>query len=387
MPRDGSNVYTIPWPDFVAGTVIESAKVDANNADMVTDHNAITNGTLPWTAAFKAAVGTVALPGITFNGDSNTGWWWVSADSVALSLGGVLSWTYAAGVSTFSMTDAGATVGPVLRLHRDSATPAVNDIIGKVQFDGEDSAGNQQEYANIFASIVSPTSTTEQSALHAQVITGGAMVTVLEANALGLSVGGATAASGYSIHRTIDTGYVSYGGGSGDDEAILIYGGSHATLAGDIILLSDGVTRYQYDFSTLTHTFTGAVALSSTLSYVKGAITTDTYTPTMTAVANVAAAVGAVSNWSQNGNMVTVSGTFTLDPTTTLTLTELGISLPVASNIGAISDLAGTAVPVNTVFGAYAIYGDAANNRAMLSGICQTASNLTHSFTFQYRVI
>lgn len=40
MARDGSGTMTIPNPDFVAGTTIESAKVDANNTDIV---NELTN--------------------------------------------------------------------------------------------------------------------------------------------------------------------------------------------------------------------------------------------------------------------------------------------------------------------------------------------------------
>jgi len=36
MARDGAGNYSNPYPDFVAGTTIESAKVDANNSDIAT---------------------------------------------------------------------------------------------------------------------------------------------------------------------------------------------------------------------------------------------------------------------------------------------------------------------------------------------------------------
>ena len=36
MARDGSGVYTNPYPNFVAGTVISSTEVDANNTQMAT---------------------------------------------------------------------------------------------------------------------------------------------------------------------------------------------------------------------------------------------------------------------------------------------------------------------------------------------------------------
>ena len=43
-------------------------------------------------------------------------------------------------------TDDDANVGPVLVLHRNSASPADNDIIGNIIFAGEDSAGNETDF-------------------------------------------------------------------------------------------------------------------------------------------------------------------------------------------------------------------------------------------------
>jgi hypothetical protein len=61
--------------------------------------------------------------------------------------------------------DAGATVGPVHDLFRDSTSPATNDILGQVLFNGRDSAGNKQEYASIEAVIADATSASEDSVL------------------------------------------------------------------------------------------------------------------------------------------------------------------------------------------------------------------------------
>ena len=36
MARNGAGVYTNPYPNFVAGTVISSTEVDANNGQMAT---------------------------------------------------------------------------------------------------------------------------------------------------------------------------------------------------------------------------------------------------------------------------------------------------------------------------------------------------------------
>ena len=75
---------------------------------------------------------------------------------------------------TLNSTDAGATAAPTLDLYRNSASPAVSDTIGEIEFNGKDSAGNKQQYAVIHGSILSPTSTTEQGQIHFETATAGA---------------------------------------------------------------------------------------------------------------------------------------------------------------------------------------------------------------------
>jgi hypothetical protein len=76
---------------------------------------------------------------------------------------------------TLTSTDAGATAAPLLDLYRDSASPAVADTLGEIEFNGEDSAGNKQTYGVIHGSILSPTSGTEQGQLHFETATAGAL--------------------------------------------------------------------------------------------------------------------------------------------------------------------------------------------------------------------
>lgn len=75
---------------------------------------------------------------------------------------------------TLNSTDAGASAAPLLDLYRDSASPAASDTLGEIEFNGEDSAGNKQQYALIHASILSPTSGSETGQLHFETATGGA---------------------------------------------------------------------------------------------------------------------------------------------------------------------------------------------------------------------
>lgn len=75
---------------------------------------------------------------------------------------------------TLTSTDAGASAAPLLDLYRDSASPAASDTLGEIEFNGEDSAGNKQQYGVIHASILSPTSGAEQGQLHFETATAGA---------------------------------------------------------------------------------------------------------------------------------------------------------------------------------------------------------------------
>lgn len=90
-------------------------------------------------------------------------------DSTANAAAGAWILTGSSGFNgTLTSTDAGAAAAPILTLYRDSATPATNDILGQVLFQGRDSATNNQEYAALQAQIESPTSTTESGVLVAR---------------------------------------------------------------------------------------------------------------------------------------------------------------------------------------------------------------------------
>jgi len=58
-------------------------------------------------------------------------------------------------------TDADATKGPILNLYRNSASPADSDATGRINFQGENSAGETITYAQAFSSILDVTDGTE----------------------------------------------------------------------------------------------------------------------------------------------------------------------------------------------------------------------------------
>lgn len=111
------------------------------------------------------------------------------------------------------------------------------------------------------------------------------------------------------------------------------------------------------------------------------------YTPTLTEVANLDSSSNAECQWMRVGNTVTVSGKFTIDPTTTLTNTQLGISLPVASDFGAVEDCGGVAYASAIATQGFAIRADATNNRAEVVGKCVDTTSQIHYFIFTYQVL
>jgi len=96
-------------------------------------------------------------------------------------------------LGTLESTEVGAAWGPILYLYRNSASPAASDQLGQIRFDGEDSAGNQQEYASIFGVAVDTTSTSEDGRLVLRTTVAGTetdTVTVQTGVQIGTPTGG-----------------------------------------------------------------------------------------------------------------------------------------------------------------------------------------------------
>lgn len=117
-----------------------------------------------------------------------------------------------------------------------------------------------------------------------------------------------------------------------------------------------------------------------------GSSTAGQYTPTLTNVANVAASTAYQCQYLRVGGTVFVSGLVDVDPTA-VGAVQLGISLPVASNFGAVEDCAGVAASSGVAGQSAAIAGDAANNRAEMQWVAVDVANRPMYFTFGYQVI
>ena len=72
-------------------------------------------------------------------------------------------------------TDADANSGPILRLARDSGSPAQNDVIGHIQFQGRDAGGNLVDYAEFKGKIETTTDGSEDGDLKISTMNAGTL--------------------------------------------------------------------------------------------------------------------------------------------------------------------------------------------------------------------
>lgn len=117
------------------------------------------------------------------------------------------------------------------------------------------------------------------------------------------------------------------------------------------------------------------------------ALDSGTYTPTLTNVTNVSSSSAQVARWTQIGDQVTVYGRVSVDPIASATSTQVRVSLPVASNLGSNSDLAGVCVGDLSDESAGHIVADTANDEALIEAHPVSTSQHTYVYTYSYTVI
>lgn len=177
-------------------------------------------------------------PGMVTSDTANT---FTAAQSVSVTTAGT--------ALTLTSTEAGASSGPDLVLHRNSASPADSDVLASILFDGEDDGGAQTTYARIKATAADVTDTTEGGTLALAVMAAGALTDILT-----LSASAAT----FSASVTMSAGG-TLGDGSGD--VVVIKGTTvHATMSN---LLSNSTTAA---FNTAIGLGTGSSASFGTVT-------------------------------------------------------------------------------------------------------------------------
>ena len=125
---------------------------------------------------------------------------------------------------TLISTDADASVGPILKLYRNSASPADGDVLGRIQWSGEDDAGNDSTFARLTVTATDVSNGAETAKMVFAPATSDAFP-----DALTLTGDGAAFNDDLFVGSTI-TGYDDITGGAG-----LAIGDGSDTTAGIMI--------------------------------------------------------------------------------------------------------------------------------------------------------
>jgi hypothetical protein len=112
------------------------------------------------------------------------------------------------------------------------------------------------------------------------------------------------------------------------------------------------------------------------------------YTPVASNTSNLDAGPTMLeAQYLRVGNTVSVSGRFSADPTLTATSTSFEITLPVASNLGAVADLAGVAFCGSIAGLGGEVVGVVANDTAQIIWVTRDINSNSWSYIFNYQVI
>lgn len=161
---------------------------------------------------------------------------------------------------------------------------------------------------------------------------------------------------------------------------------AHASQTGNNfeVTNSSGTAKARIDSNYLFRSDSMHNNAAANLGASESEVRSGTYTPTLTNVTNIAASTAYVCQWLRVGNVVTVSGKVDIDPTSA-GATELGLSLPVASNFTSNEQCGGSFHGESGDDGW--IKGDATNDRASFNGNHSSTANQTSWFHFSYVVL
>ena len=138
----------------------------------------------------------------------------------------------AAGISTtVSSTEGGTAIGPIIDIHRNSASPADADFIGAVYFSGEDDGDNITIFSSLEAQIDDVTGGEEDGSLLVKTMVGGTLTTIMDIGSGGILFS-APAAPNSNDNATLGAAGVAWS---------------------DLFLASGGVVNWNSGDVTITH--------------------------------------------------------------------------------------------------------------------------------------
>jgi hypothetical protein len=283
---------------------------------------------------------------------------------------------------TLTSTDAGATAAPLLELYRDSATPAASDTLGEIEFNGEDSAGNKQAYGLIHASILSPTSTTEQGQLHFETATAGALTEKMIIGTTNLVINEIGAVFNVRIE--------------GDTDANLFFTDATNSRIGVGTITPaqklDVVGAIQFSDNLIPATaakgvnFTANTPQAGMTSQLLNWYEEGTWTPTVTPQAGSLTAYTAVAKYTRTGRQVFLQGK--------ITITTAGTATGVAVIGGIPFQTSGTYAPTGLVQEViatgtmYSMYLNIGNTTGVIQGLTGAGGPAwVNGYVYQFNIV
>lgn len=137
----------------------------------------------------------------------------------------------------------------------------------------------------------------------------------------------------------------------------------------------------------------GGTALHNHASGLAGTTTqyigSGTYTPTLTATANIASSSASACQWLRVGNVVTVSGRINVATTAAAnTVTQIRISLPLVSGLAGVSQLSGSGGRLSAGgIEVISIASDTTNDEALLTFYSTATPSVGCTFHFTYLIV
>lgn len=116
--------------------------------------------------------------------------------------------------------------------------------------------------------------------------------------------------------------------------------------------------------------------------------TSGTYSPTFTGTVNIDSISAATWQYMRVGNIVTVSGIASIDPTSAGANTQFRISLPISSNLASAGQCVGTScLCSSTNSRAGMVVGDSTNDEAVVVTVSSSTGSEAHSIHFTYLIV
>jgi len=298
---------------FNGDVTVDNLKIDGNtisSEDTNGDVNITPNGT------GKVKVDNLSIDGNTIAAENSNGDLILQANGsgdVEINLDGDNS------VLNLNQTDDDAIASPIMNFRRTSSSPADDDDLGRVSFQGNDSAGNVNTYVQITSIAQDVTSGSEDGKLNVKVADGATLTTQME-----ISPGVVAFPTREYFHVDLTTLQASL---SDNTTVTVDFGGSGTVKYDSHSKFDSSNDAYLLDSSDGVYLISYSVAISSDVTTTETVIDAAGQVQVATDGSTFASIQGNGGHFQDNAGgevgSVTVAGTFIYKATTATTKVRL----------------------------------------------------------------